>query len=197
MPFFAEEKYQKLRRDDMPESVHLLDWPKADKRIDRELEEKMARVRGIVALALAERAKVGIKVRQPLPLLKIRDVKIKLEGELLGLIKDEVNVKEIVFNEKLEKEIELDVQITPEQKEEGTVRDIIRSIQKMRKEAGLMPEDEILVNFSGDKDLEDILWRNKEKVLSEGRIRDLAEGKESENKVKIGGKEISIEIKKI
>ena len=67
MPFFSEEIYQHLKTKNMPESIHLCDWPKADKKkIDTELEQKMDNVRNIVSLALAERAAIGIKVRQPL-----------------------------------------------------------------------------------------------------------------------------------
>ena len=41
-PFFSEEMYQRLRSDDMSESIHLFNWPKADKKlIDAELEKKM------------------------------------------------------------------------------------------------------------------------------------------------------------
>jgi len=55
MPFFAEEMYLNLRNSEMPESVHLCDWPeiKGDSHTDLELESKMDEVRNIVNLALA------------------------------------------------------------------------------------------------------------------------------------------------
>ena len=61
-------------------------------------------------------------------------------GELIGLIKDELNVKEVLFGEgkgelKIES-VELDTKITPELKEEGEAREIIRGIQEARKTAG-------------------------------------------------------------
>ena len=78
MPFFAEEMYQGLKTENMPESVHLCDWPKADKKsIDKNLEEKMDEVRSVVNLALAERITKGIKVKQPLSLLKVQNSKRK------------------------------------------------------------------------------------------------------------------------
>ena len=41
MPFFTEEVYQNLKTEEMPDSVHIKDWPKADKKqIDKKLEEK-------------------------------------------------------------------------------------------------------------------------------------------------------------
>jgi len=67
----------------------------------------MKNVREIVALSLSERSSIGIKIRQPLALLKIKNqsAKIKNNKELLNLIKEEVNVKEIIFDSKIEKEI--------------------------------------------------------------------------------------------
>src|SRR3989344_6127318 len=66
MPFFAEEMYRQLKLENMPESIHLFDWPKDALHTDLDLEQKMDEVRNIVALALAERSAKGIKVRQPL-----------------------------------------------------------------------------------------------------------------------------------
>ena len=145
MPFFAEEMYQQLKTGKMPESVHLCDWPKLKEEghADMELENKMEEVRSVVNLALGERTKQQIKVKQPLTLLKIRnkDLKIKNEEKLLDLIKDEINVKEIIFSAEGGPasgwDVELDTRITPELKEEGIVREIVRSIQNMRKELGL------------------------------------------------------------
>jgi len=149
LPFLAEEMYFSLRRKDMPESVHLMDWPTVDReKINPELEEKMANVREIVTLALSERQESKIRVRQPLQKLKIKNQRIKEDRELLELIKEEVNVKELVFDKKLRKEVKLDTKITPALKEEGTIREVIRHIQGMRKQLGYKPEHKILVYFS-------------------------------------------------
>jgi len=131
MPFFAEEMYGKLKTSNMPESVHLCDWPKPGKTNDK-LEEKMAQVRDVVTLALAQRAEAGIKVRQPLAELKIKD---KLDKELLELIKKEVNVKKITFG----KEIKLDTKITQQLKKEGEYREMVRNARDLRKELSLTP----------------------------------------------------------
>ena len=73
MPFLAEHIYQGLgARDQVPVSVHLEDWPKFKKtKIDEKLIEKMALLRNIISLALEQRAKVGIPVRQVLQSVKI------------------------------------------------------------------------------------------------------------------------------
>lgn len=203
MPFFAEENYQKLREAAMPESIHLVDWPKAGKLIDEKLEEGMAKVREIVTQALAERAKAGIKVRQPLLSLKLKNSKIKIDEELLDLIKDEVNVKEILFDDKIGSEVKLDLDITPELREEGLIREIIRNIQGMRKEANLKPKDQIKVEYQGTGELASILENNREGVIKEAKVKELSVGGESgqafdtEKTMEADGQKLLLKIKKI
>jgi isoleucyl-tRNA synthetase len=193
LPFLSELVYQRISTF----SVHLADWPKVnEKLIDKKLERKMEKVREIVSLALAERQKAKIKVRQPLQKLEITDYRLKKEKELLELIKEEVNVKEISFG----REFKLDTKITPELKEEGMVREIIRHIQEMRKEMKLKPKDKILVGYSGSENISKILEENKEKILKEGKILDLKpkEGKfDLEREIKVDDKKIILAIKKI
>ncbi len=138
MPFFSEEMYVSLKIDNMPESIHLFDWPKADKeKVDKDLEKKMEKIRDIITEALAQRAEAGIKVRQPLQKLEI---KLKIEDELLKLIKEEVNVKEVIFGKKLK----LDTKITKELEREGRDREQIRNVNLLRKECGLTPKNIIV-----------------------------------------------------
>ncbi|OGZ19218.1 MAG: hypothetical protein A2Z68_00785 [Candidatus Nealsonbacteria bacterium RBG_13_38_11] len=202
MPFFSEENYQRFRKEGMPQSIHLFDWPEVDKKhIKKELEEKMQKAREIVALALTERSALGIKTRQPLQKLKVKNVKLKLDPELLELIKEEVNVKEVVFDNKIEKEVELDTEISSELKEEGTVREIIRNIQEMRKRAGLKPKDEILVSYSGNNELGNILQKNRDFILKEAKVKDLIsegarEGFDMEKEVIVDGQNILLAIKR-
>ncbi|MBM3257682.1 MAG: class I tRNA ligase family protein, partial [Candidatus Nealsonbacteria bacterium] len=203
MPFFTEENYQRFRKEGMPESVHLIEWPEINKKaINKELEEKMQKTREIVNLALAERSAAGIKTRQPLQGLKVKNTKLKIGSELLDLIKEEVNVKEVVFDNKIEKEVELDKEISAELKEEGTVREIIRNIQEMRKKAGLKPKDEILVNYSGAGELAGILQKNRDFILKEAKVKELVsdrleEGFDTEKEVVIDGQNILLAIKRI
>ncbi len=185
MPFFADQAYQSLKTDEMPESVHLCSWPKADESLtDLELEVKMDEVRAAANLALAERAAEGIKIKQPVLSVKIKnkDLKIKNEPELLALLKDEINAKEIIFDDKIKKEVQLDATITQELKEEGILREIVRHTQALRKDAGLKPQDRIYAFFSGSETLNKILQSNKEFVLREIRANNLAIGAKPEEK---------------
>jgi isoleucyl-tRNA synthetase len=145
MPFFAESLYLKLKLEDAPESVHLCDWPKGGK-VDEKIVKNMEEVRKVVSLALEKRMAAGIKVRQPLSKLKIKRLKDgkteKLGEEYLELIKDEVNVKKVIFEEDEAEGVELDTEITEELQKEGSVRDFIRSVQELRKNKNLVPSDE-------------------------------------------------------
>jgi isoleucyl-tRNA synthetase len=174
LPFLSEYVYQELRIKGDKESVHLVDFPKVNQKlIDRKLEKQMTETRRIVALALGQRAYFKIKVRQPLQKLKIKKLAFKAKKELLELIKEEVNVKEIIFDPKIKKEIELDTKITPLLKEEGMVRELIRQIQEMRKKASLKPKDKILLQYSSQVKLKKVVEKYKNYILEEISAKDL------------------------
>lgn len=92
-PFIAEEIYGNLGGEG---SVHLADYPQVDEAaIDLQLEQDMANVRQIVELARNIRNETGIKTRQPLSELIISlDRSFNLD-HYAGIIKDEINVKDI------------------------------------------------------------------------------------------------------
>ena len=93
----------------------------------------------------------GIKVRQPLSELKIKDKKLEGKEEYLKLIKDEVNIKNITFDNKLEEEVELNTEITLELQKEGNTRDLIRTIQILRKDRALAPSDKVKLLIETDE----------------------------------------------
>lgn len=169
VPFLAEEIFQKISSSKNIFSVHLADWPMPEVRmISKSLEKDMAVVRQIVVEGLAQRAKAGIKVRQPLAKLKVKSEKLKVgEAELLSLIQEELNVKKVIFEKNLSVGAELDINITPELKEEGLVRDIIRSIQERRKKSGLKPQDEIMVFYQASSAVQKVFDKNKEMICRE------------------------------
>ena len=171
-PFISDSLYRDLGGKE--ESVHLESYPVVEKDlIDGKLEEKMEKTRKIVARALAERAAASIKVRQPLSKLKIKNEKLKINDELINLIKEEVNIKEIFFDSKIKKEVELDTRITPELREEGIIREIIRQIQELRKQAGLKPKDKISIQYFASEKLNKILVKQKNYILKETIARNL------------------------
>jgi len=144
MPFLAEEIYKNLTNQ---ESVHLEDWPMTeDKKIDEDIEKKMTLVRLICELGHAARKEAGIRVRQPLKSAKCKVQSAKLDNELIQLIKDELNVKEIEWVEgKGELKVELDLKLTPELKAEGEARELVRQVQELRKEKGCRLDEKIVI----------------------------------------------------
>ncbi|MBI2591416.1 MAG: class I tRNA ligase family protein, partial [Candidatus Brennerbacteria bacterium] len=166
-PFFSEALYKSLVVSHKS-SVHFENWPKADKKmIDNELLDLMKEIRRLASLALAKRAEAGIKVRQPLQKLKVKSQKFKVSKELLKILSDEINVKKIIFDSEIKDEIELDVNITPELKAEGIVRETIRMIQDLRQDAGLKQKDRIILMVQAPDILEKILM-NVDLSLKQG-----------------------------
>ena len=144
--------------------------------LDKKLEDEMAEVRELVVKGLAERAKAGIKVRQPLQKLKVKSDKSKLKGEFMGLIKDELNVREIVFDKNLKEEVVLDTTITPELQKEGLLREILRNIQEMRKKAGYKPKDKARLRYEGEEELKEIFDKDiSEDLAHSEKILDIRE----------------------
>ena len=94
-PYVAEEIYQNLTNG---ESVHLEDFPEVDPSlISIEIEEKMNLVRDICSLGRNAREDAGIKVRQPLHFMVLPQVDEPVLEGLEGIIKEELNMKEIVY----------------------------------------------------------------------------------------------------
>ncbi len=151
-PFISEEIYRNLSGAVETQnfaSVHLQDFPIADEKlIDEKLNEEMAKTREIISVGLQKRALAKIKVRQP---LRVASIKYKVGSEdIIDIIKEELNIKEVKINENQEEEIILDTEITLELKLEGQAREVIRFIQEMRKEAGFEVDNRIEIVYSGE-----------------------------------------------
>ncbi len=144
-PFLAEDIWQKLKLDNDPESVHLTTWPLGRTVLASDVVKEMQNTRDLVSLGLQARQKTGIPVRQPLQKLKVKS--IKLNEDYIELIKEELNVKEVVEDIKIENTVELDTEITPELKREGDYRELVRAVQELRKNSGLTPSDIIVLTM--------------------------------------------------
>lgn len=144
MPFYAEHLFHRVREDGDVESVHLMAWPKAET-VDQVVIGEMSIVRELVTVALESRAKANIKVRQPLFSLTVN---IELEEEYAQVVREEINVKHVYTNIEMTERATLDMNITPELKREGDVRELMRAIQDARKTAGLNPQDRVVLTVS-------------------------------------------------
>ncbi len=102
-PYLSEEIYRNLTGE---VSVHLSSYPTCDEaQLDDALEGKMDLVKNLVTLGRASREKVKIKVRQPIQKVLIEGAYEKLIGDLVPLIQEELNVKEVVFSSDLQEYI--------------------------------------------------------------------------------------------
>jgi len=111
IPFIAEEIYQVLKDDSMPESVHLCLYPEVRHDfIDVKLEEEMDIILKSVNMGRALRAKHQIKIRQPLQkitLLTKNEAVQGVLGEMSLLITDELNVKQVEISHNEEDLVQL------------------------------------------------------------------------------------------
>ncbi len=184
IPFIAEKLYQELRGPE--ESVHLEDWPKFEKKlVDREMVGQMEVVRKIIEIGLASRASAGIKIRQPLnkitiffPAEKEGDKFFKQEIWFDNLIIDELNVLQIEWQagNGQELKVELDTNITDELRTQGLVREIVRTVNALRKEAGLTINDRITLYYDGSAS-EKIMAEFGEKIKKETLSNNLEKGR--------------------
>ncbi|MFA5888931.1 MAG: class I tRNA ligase family protein [Candidatus Paceibacterota bacterium] len=152
-PYIAEEIYQGVKGKNHKESVHLENWTESmEDFLDRELIVQMQKVREVVTQALDLRQKAGYSVRQPLPSLVVSQ---NFSKELLDIIADEVNVKEIKVLEG--SEVRLDTTLTEELKNEGIARSVIRGIQDVRKNEGLNPGERIKLIICADEKIKSVI----------------------------------------
>ncbi|MBR2593187.1 MAG: isoleucine--tRNA ligase [Firmicutes bacterium] len=99
VPFMTEEIYGNLVKSvdkDAPESIHLCDFPEVNEAwIDKQLEKDMDTVLNIVVDGRAARNTSNIKNRQPLAAMYVQTE--ALPQNMVDIIKDELNVKEVIF----------------------------------------------------------------------------------------------------
>ena len=145
----------------------------------------METVRKIVELGLAKRDEAGIKVRQPLQKLEIRNLKLGLDNSYIALIKDEVNVKEVIFKKTLvsttsisgEIEVNLNTKLTPELKQEGIRREVVRFINALRKICGLTIKDRITIYWESKSDeIRTAIQNYQNKIMKDTLANGMTEG---------------------
>ena len=157
-PFLSEELYRKLTGG---ESVHLLDWPESGF-VNEMIVSDMEKVREYVNQGLSMRAQNRQKVRQPLASVTIAE-----NGrfvDFVPILTEELNIKEVKFGG----EFELDLVITPELRNEGLSREVIRHIQNARKDAGLNVDDRIKLSvITSDESLKRAIKQNEANIINE------------------------------
>lgn len=178
-PFFAEQCYQTVSKT-AAQSVHWEDWDiMTKKELDNNtpLLSAMNTARSIVSLALEQRTKYGIKVRQPLSLLVVSlletvpdQVRKEIES-VSDLIQGEINVQAIRFEYGKNIGVQLDTILTPELKEEGILRELARHIQSLRKEKGLQPGEPVELRVAANRTLAELFRKHEDFFRREAGIK--------------------------
>lgn len=107
VPFVSEEIYTNLTGK---ESVHLQDFPVYDEtKINEKIEEKMDLVRNIISLGRNAREEAKIKVRQPINEIILDGKNKTIINDLIDLIKEELNVKNVTFTQDLKEYISYEI----------------------------------------------------------------------------------------
>jgi len=168
-PFISEELWQRFNeKNEKSISVHLSDFPTPlSLCIDTQLMEEMGTVREVCALGHAERKDQQLKVRQPLAKVTVEYSKT-VADTLFPLIKDELNVKEVVFevNKRADLKVTLDTKLSDELKAEGTARDMMRTIQTLRKDSVFAISDKIKVVYKDTPENVKAVELFKDKIMA-------------------------------
>ena len=202
-PFLAEELYHNLTGDD--ESIHLKDWLPAGE-INRAILRDMNALRAAVNDGLSKRAAEGIKVRQPLASAKLvstisQNTPEEVAQFLVDIARDELNVKSVeavtgseldVSEASAQPSVVYDLNITPELKREGLMREIIRHIQSARKKAGLQVDDRIILQLTtNDDQLRQAIDDHRVTIATE-TLASFGESNSNRSKATIEGAEFDI-----
>ena len=202
-PFLAEELYHNLTGDD--ESIHLKDWLPAGE-INRAMLRDMNALRAAVNDGLSKRAAEGIKVRQPLASAKLvstisQNTPEEVAQFLVDIARDELNVKSVeaatgseldIPEVSAQPSVVYDLNITPELKREGLMREIVRHVQSARKKAGLQVDDRIILQLTtNDDQLRQAINEHRATIAAE-TLASFGESNSNRSKATIEGAEFDI-----
>lgn len=188
-PFSAEDIWLKLRNENDLESVHLSNWPEIKFENDALIKE-MNELREIVSIGLQMRQKNNLPVRQPLYSFTITNKDFQKES--LEILKDELNVKEIIFGD----EIKLNTEISEELKQEGNYREFLRSVQDLRKKEGLVPSDMVNIFIETNEEGKNLINKFETEFKKVAGINEIKFTKNEGFEVKVGELEFKIKIEK-
>ncbi len=207
LPFSAEVIYQALTGQN--ESVHLQKYPVSnmEHEEDADLLGQMAAARQVVSVAHQLRAEIGASLRQPLAVMDLTGLlELKASDAILEIIKDEVNVRTITFNSTKKsfksaelapgQTISLDPALTPELKEEGRYRELVRLLQDARKKAGLQVGQKVMMSYyATEADTLELLKKRSEDFQKDLSLTGLLAVNSNSGLTEISGELLSVGFK--
>ena len=84
-----------------------------------------------------------------------------------------MNVEKIIIDETIAREVELDTELTPELREKGMVRNLMRRVQEWRKEQKLNIADRPHYMLKTTKDEAAVAQKYRDKIIVETGLSDL------------------------
>jgi isoleucyl-tRNA synthetase len=200
MPFIAENLWQKVSGYDFNEqtqSVHLENWPQAVK-IDQTVLAGMEIALKVVEQGLAARDKAKLKVRQPLNKLTVHG-KVELSADLQTLLAEELNIKTVELVGGDELFVELDLVITPELRAQGMVRELVRTVNILRKDADLSIADRIIVHYETSiETIKQIVEASRAEIMNDTLADDLILGNvDGKTTIEFADGQIDLSINKV
>ncbi|MCI0503559.1 isoleucine--tRNA ligase [Candidatus Micrarchaeota archaeon] len=212
-PMLSEHLYQRFfRKYEGAESVFLLRLePESEGAINALYEKQVENVKELVSIALLARQGAGIKVRWPIRTLYIETKSHEVSdavGAFSPTILSLVNAKEAkTIEEKPAGEmaseafskgsVHISKKMDESLYEEGLLNEVKRRIQMMRKEAGLVESDGIVINISTEKEFESILKRQEKALYDAVNASSISYDMEKEMKeFTIDGRLVRLALKK-
>ena len=151
-----------------------------------------------IATASTARNSAGIKVRQPLRSVTIAER--PLSAELQGILLEELNIKAARYQGE-GGSVTLDTEITEDLKLEGLGRDIVRTIQELRKRCGFAVDDRIRLYYQGDGALAQALERGRDYIAAETLAVDVQRGAPPDgacsDALKLEGNELQLSVLRV
>ena len=205
IPFMTESIYQDLFRDRI--SVHAEDWPEPERRrIDRELEEDMESVKEMVEAASRARQEKGIKLKWPVTALYVFPADRKTERAVKSLgsvLRFMANCREVkVLSKPPARGEEFPggkLSIGDVIEEEMLLRELVRTVQVMRKKESLKVTESVKLFLKSDRETEKLINERKEEIMiGTGSAKIVVgDGFREKGKLEFGGRTVRISFEKI
>lgn len=206
MPFTAERLWQEVsgnKFNNRDESVHLQNWSDlgAPTKTEQEVLGQMESLRKGVEVALAARDLASIKIRQMLCSAEFKGGN-KLSDGYFSLLADELNVREIIWQGgEGNISVNLDTVITLELQLEGNKREVIRTVNALRKDAGLSVADDINIYVEVNEEASKWIFAAAEDIKKATIALKLNIGKSNSKstikKLKLESGDLSIQVEKV